>query len=543
MQNETRLTFPALFDASVKNYPQADFLSFVDETPLTYLEVNEEINKLKALLTNHGIVKGDRVALLSANMPNWGISYFAVTFIGAVVVPILPDFHESEIENVLKHSGSKGIIVSDKLSKRIEHLDCKDIELCIRAEDFSVVKAEINTPEAIVPDHSLVNEDDMAVIIYTSGTTGKSKGVMLSHKNVCSNTMSCRKLQNVTVGDRMLSILPLSHVLENTLGLILPMSGGACTYYLPQVPTPAVLLPAMQKVKPTIMVSVPLIMEKIFKLRVLPKLTKSPVLRAMYSVGPIRKLLHRAAGKKLIKSFGGNLHFFGIGGAKLDAKVEQFLIDAKFPYAIGYGLTETAPLLAGANPGNGQLQSTGPAVHGVELKINDPDSITREGEIWARGDNVMMGYYNEPKITAEVLTEDGWFKTGDLGSIDNNGYLYIKGRLKNMIVGASGENIYPEEIESVINNFRYVVESVVVEQKGKLVALVHFNAEELETRFQHLKEEITYNLEHKLEELREELHAYVNARVNKFSQLKTVIIHIEPFEKTATLKIKRFVYS
>jgi len=543
MQNETKLTFPSLFDNAVRKYGQADFLSFVDKTPLTYQEVNDEINKLKALLTQHGIEKGDRISLLSTNMPNWGISYFAITFLGAVVVPVLPDFHELEVENILKHSGSKGIIVSDNLRGKIEKLDCKDISLCIRIEDFSIIKAENNTPEAIVPDHSTVKEDDMAVIIYTSGTTGKSKGVMLSHKNICSNAMSSRKLQNITVGDRMLSILPLSHTLENTLGLVLPMIGGGCTYYLPQVPTPAVLLPAMQKVKPTVMLSVPLIMEKIFRLRVLPKLTKSPVLRAMYSVGPIRKLLHRAAGKKLYKSFGGNLHFFGIGGAKLDAKVEQFLIDAKFPYAIGYGLTETSPLLAGANPGLGRLQSTGPAIEGVEIKINKPDSITNEGEIWVRGDNVMMGYYNDPEITAEVLTEDGWFKTGDLGSLDENGYLYIKGRLKNMIVGSSGENIYPEEIESVINNFRFVLESVVVQQKGKLVALVHFNKEELETRYQHLKEEITDNIEHKMEELRIELQTYVNARVNKFSQLKAIVVHIEPFEKTATQKIKRFVYA
>ncbi|RLD37683.1 MAG: long-chain fatty acid--CoA ligase [Bacteroidetes bacterium] len=543
MKNELKLTFPALFDESVKNHGQANFLSFVDEKPLTFDEVNSEVEKLKALLSKHGIKKGDRLAILSVNMPNWGISYLAITFIGAVVVPILPDFHESEIENILKHSGVKGIFVSDKLRGKIEHLDCKGISLCIRIEDFSVFKTDTELSDALVPDNSLVAEDDMATIIYTSGTTGKSKGVMLSHKNICSNAMASQKLQNISVGDRMLSILPMSHVLENTLGFILPMIGGGCTYYLPQAPTPSVLLPAMAKVRPTIMLSVPLIIEKIFKLRVRPKLTKSPVLRTMYKISFIRKLLHRAAGKKLMKSFGGELKFFGIGGAKLDSTVEQFLIDAKFPYAIGYGLTETSPLLAGANPGDGSLQSTGPAIDGVEIKINEPDSKSGEGEIWARGPNVMIGYYNEPEITAEVLTEDGWFKTGDLGSFDKKGYLYIKGRLKNMIVGSSGENIYPEEIESVINNFRFVIESVVVQQKGKLVALVHFNREELETRYQHLKEEITEHIEQQLEELQNELHDYVNARVNKFSQLKAVVVHAEPFEKTATQKIKRFVYA
>jgi len=543
MLSDTKLTFPALFDESVKKFGKEDFLSFVDSTPLTYNEVNAEINKLKAVLSRHGIKKGDRVALLSVNMPNWGITYLAVTFLGAVVVPILPDFHEDEIENVIKHSGSKAIVVSDKLKSKVEKIKCEDIGLCIRIEDLSVIKYVVDDPEAKIPENADVEEEDLAAIIYTSGTTGKSKGVMLSHKNIASNAMAGRKLQEISVGDRMLSILPLSHTLENTLGFILPMIGGACTYYLPSVPTPAVLLPAMQKVKPTAMLSVPLIIEKIFKLRIRPKLTKSPVMRMMYGIKPVRVLLHRVAGKQLMKSFGGELKFFGIGGAKLDATVEQFLLDAKFPYAIGYGLTETSPLLAGANPGDGRLQSTGPAIFGVELKINEPDSITGEGEIWAKGDNVMIGYYNEPEITAEVMTDDGWFKTGDLGSFDKNGYLYIKGRLKNMIVGSSGENIYPEEIESVINNFRHVVESVVVEQKGRLVALVHFNREELETRYQYLKEELTEIIEQKIEELRDELHAYVNARVNKFSQLKAVVVYSEPFEKTATQKIKRFIYT
>jgi long-chain acyl-CoA synthetase len=235
-------------------------------------------------------------------------------------------------------------------------------------------------PEKAYP----VEEDDLAAIIYTSGTTGKSKGVMLSHKNICFNAMMSRNIQPIGTEDRMLSILPMSHAYENTLGFVLPMIGGACVYYLKQPPTPTVLLPAMQEVKPTVMLSVPLILEKIFRLRVLPKLTKTPVMRTLYKVSFIRKVLHRAAGKKLLKSFGGKLVFFGIGGAKLDKTVEKFLIDARFPYAIGYGLTETAPLLAGANAENTRLQSTGPTLEGVELKIHEPDPVTMEGEIWAK---------------------------------------------------------------------------------------------------------------------------------------------------------------
>jgi long-chain acyl-CoA synthetase len=544
MQNELKLTFPVLFEESVKNHGEAPFLAFVGETPLTFNEVNDSVQKLIGLLAQKGFAKGDKIAILSANMPNWGIAYLAITSMGAVVVPILPDFHQDEIKNVLDHSGAKGIFISEKLIPKIENLDCETIGLCISIEDFSIRhSSSMSKVESDAAYNKNVEEDDLAAIIYTSGTTGKSKGVMLSHKNICFDAMKGRNIQPIKAGDRMLSILPLSHTYENTLGFILPMIGGACVYYLKQIPSPAVLLPAMQEVQPTAMLSVPLILEKIFRLRVLPKLTKSPVMRTMYKVPFIRKVLHRAAGKKLYKSFGGKLEFFGIGGAKLDKTVEQFLRDAKFPYAIGYGLTETSPLLAGADAKDTRLQSTGPAIEGIEMKINEPDKVTGEGEIWARGPNIMLGYYKEPKITAEVMTEDGWFKTGDLGSFDKNGYLYIKGRLKNMIVGSSGENIYPEDIESVINNFRFVIESVVVQQKGKLVALVHFNREELEARYQHMKEEISENIEHKIEELRNELQAYVNARVNRFSQLKAVVVYAEPFEKTATQKIKRFVYA
>ncbi|HKK43597.1 MAG TPA: AMP-binding protein, partial [Bacteroidales bacterium] len=223
--------------------------------------------------------------------------------------------------------------------------------------------------------------------------------------------------------------------------------------------------------------------------------------------------------------------------------VERFLIEARFPYAIGYGLTETAPLLAGSCPQKSVFESTGPAIEGIELKINDPDKITGEGEIWVRGTNVMKGYFKEPDLTSEVLSPDGWFRTGDLGVLDSSNNLFIKGRLKNMIVGASGENIYPEEIESVINNFRYVVESLVVQKKGKLVALVHFNMEELEKKYQNFKEDVARQLETRIEEIVRELHIYVNANVNKFSQIHSVILQPVPFQKTATLKIKRFLYT
>jgi len=299
----------------------------------------------------------------------------------------------------------------------------------------------------------------------------------------------------------------------------------------------------MAEVKPTMMLTVPLIMEKIYFNKILPTFRDNTILNLLYKISFFRKLLHAAAGKKLVNTFGGKLKFFGIGGAKLNRSVERFLREAKFPYAIGYGLTETAPLLAGANPQKSVFESTGPAIEGIELIINNPDKKTGEGEIWAKGPNVMKGYYKEPEMTKEVLTPDGWFKTGDLGSFDRNNNLYIKGRLKNMIVGASGENIYPEEIESIINNFRFVVDSLVVQQKGKLVALVQINMEELEKKYQLLKQDMTQKVEDKVDEVLTELKLYVNSQVNKFSQIQKVVLQPDPFQKTATLKIKRFLYT
>jgi long-chain acyl-CoA synthetase len=289
------------------------------------------------------------------------------------------------------------------------------------------------------------------------------------------------------------------------------------------------------------MLTVPLIIEKIYFNKILPAFQEKLITRLLYKTPPFRKLLNRVAGKKLMKTFGGEIRFFGIGGAKLNKTVEKFLVEAKFPYAIGYGLTETSPLLAGASPKDTVYESTGPVINGVELIIHNPDKVTGEGEIWAKGPSIMMGYYKEPGLTSEVLTPDGWFKTGDLGVLDKNNNLFIRGRLKNMIVGASGENIYPEEIESVINNFRNVVESLVIEKKGKLVALVHINMEELEKKYQHLKDE-AHKLDEKIDEMLKELKDYVNMRVNKFSQIYKVEHQSAPFQKTATQKIKRFLY-
>jgi len=545
--NKEKLTFPSLFYSTLNRCGDSPSYAFVGEEPITFRTAAKKISSVTAFLEKAGIRPGDKVVILSANMPNWAITYFGITFMGAIVVPILPDFSPTEIANVLEHSEAKAIFISSGLVGKISEFRSSNLRTRILIEDFSIIESDNPALEynpELSPDSEYnVEEDDLASIIYTSGTTGRSKGVMLTHKNISFNALKGRRIQYLDENDRFLSVLPLSHTYENTLGLILPMLSGACVYYLQKPPTPTVLIPALELVRPTAMLTVPLIIEKIYYNKILPTFNNKKVVRSIYKIPFIRKALNKVAGKKLMKTFGGELKFFGIGGAKLNKTVEKFLREASFPYAIGYGLTETSPLLAGANPKKTVYESTGPAIEDIELKINDPDPRTGEGEIWARGANIMKGYYKEPEMTSAVLTPDGWFKTGDLGALDKRNNLFIKGRLKNMIVGASGENIYPEEIESVINNFRFVVESLVIQQKGKLVALVHLNMEEIEKKYQVFRHDMSERLEEKKKELLNELKEYVNSNVNKFSQIYRVELQQVPFQKTATLKIKRFLYT
>ncbi len=601
MKLPEKMNFRALLENSTEQYADLPALGFVDKDVLNYREVYHRTQELIALLAANGIRKGDRVALLSQNMPNWGVSYLAITSMGAVVVPILVDFTAPEIEKILAHSETKAILVSEKQAEKLHQQlpdtlktavlidDCSEISLGSLELAGKIDKLPLKEYGTIdkMPEPA---EDDLAAILYTSGTTGTPKGVMLSHKNIISNAVNTLNIQMVDKYDRLLSVLPLPHTYECTIGFVIPFMTGASMYYLDRLPTPTVLLPAMQKIKPTMMLTVPLIIEKVYQNRVKPKLTGSAVMRNLTKFRPLQKAFHKLAGKKIYKAFGGKLHFFGIGGAKLNAEAELFLRDAGFPYAIGYGLTETSPLLAGCNPKITKYRSTGFNLPGQEIKIDNPDPTTGEGEILAKGPNVMKGYYKEPGITKEVFTKDGWFKTGDLGALDEDGYLYIKGRIKNIIISPSGENIYPEDIEAALNSEHHVLESLVYEMKGKLVAKVHLNYEELDKRYHELKEsagksyqefkesadqrygelketadkryheikdtagqkytDIKDSARDRYEELQErarqrlsEIQQKVNARLNRFSRLSVIEEQVEPFVKTPTKKIKRFLYS
>jgi long-chain acyl-CoA synthetase len=549
-----KYTIPAFLQESITLFAENNSLVFAGENTYSYHEMGDDVKRVAALLRNFGVNKGDKVAILSNNMPNWGITFFAISWVGATAVPILPDFHPNEISTIINHSETEILFVSESLYKNLNQETLSKLKQIIIIENFSIVQDKIPA-EDIVPGKSAIegltetpepaetDEEDLATIIYTSGTTGSSKGVMLTHKNVVWTAEKSYTFQDISPSDRFLSVLPLSHTFENTLGFLFPVMYGASVHYLRKPPVASVLLPALQQVQPTIMLVVPLIIEKIFRLKIFPQFQKSPLMRFLYSKPVTRKLLHRIAGKKLYKTFGGKLRFFGIGGAKLDSSVERFLKEGGFPYAIGYGLTETSPLLAGAVGKNVKIGSTGLTLEGVQLRLGDANLDTGEGEIQAKGPNVMKGYYKAPDITKEVFTEDGWFKTGDRGWFDKDNFLYIKGRIKTMIVGASGENIYPEEIETVINKMRFVLESLVVEKKGKLVAMVHLNMEEVEQHYQHLKAEANQYFHEKTDEILKEIHKKVNEELNKFSRLQAIVLQPTPFEKTPTKKIKRFLYA
>ena len=445
---------------------------------------------------------------------------------------------EVTLDNLLETNGRKiNCTVGEYLKQTIERLN-----VVVRTKNLGVIAQRVRGEGTM----AVPKPDDLAVIIYTSGTTSKPKGVMLTHAALCAQVGISSGIFPVLPDDVFLSVLPLSHTYECSIGMIYPFSMGARVVYLDRPPTASALMPALRAVRPSVMLIVPLIIEKIYRHQVLAKFNSNGFWRTLYKVGFLRRYLHRVAGKKLLKLFGGRLRFLGIGGAKLDGGAEKFLLEAKVPYAIGYGLTETAPLLAGAAPSQVRLGSTGPQAPGVQLRLEHINPDTRQGEVVALTPSVMLGYFKNPEATKEVFTDDGWFRTGDLGEFDKDGWLYIKGRLKNMIVGPGGENIYPEDIETVLNSHVYIADSIVTEQEGRLVALVHFNRDEIEAMVDNWREEWETKKEAweaKTEQLKKEIMDFVNAKVNRFSRISEVVEEKDDFAKTPTHKIKRFLYN
>ena len=535
-REETCSTLHKVFDYATTKYAKRVAYQYVDGgQTYTYERFRRKTEQLSLRMTRFGIKHGDRVAIFSQNMPNWVVAFFSATAFGRVAVPVLPDSSEVELTNILNHSESKVLFISQRMMPRLSEECRKKLTLIIDIETFEFIKKNNDDFKC----NGWVKDpqpDDLACLIYTSGTTGNAKGVMLSHRNICSNLAAAFKAQPAFTRDRFLSILPAAHAYEMNVSTLYSFYVGATCYTLQKPPTPTILLAAMKKVRPTIVCSVPLIIEKVVKNSVLPTIQKSRVLS--WADRRIPHILHWFIGRRMVRTFGGKLVFFGIGGAKLDPAVEEFLRSCHFPYAVGYGLTETAPLVCNLMVGKSKgVGSIGPASYKVDIRLDNVNPATGEGEIVVRGNNVMLGYYKDPERTLKVIDDDGWFHTNDVASVDDDGYYYIKGRLNNTILGPSGENIYPEEIEQVINNIEGVEESLVMERDGKLVALVKFSDNALD--WNQASEDKWFE---ELEKRKQAVLDWVNKTVGKNSKIGEVDAMKEPFEKTATQKIRRFKY-
>ena len=529
-------TLAKLYEYATTVYSKKQYTQWYDTKKggYTFASLKEKCDSLSKVLTQYGIGAGDKVAILSQSMPNWSVAFFSLAPYGRIVIPILPDSSTNEVTNIINHSETKAIFVSQKLSGKVSEEVKDKMVLIIDIDTLEIVKSD---DEKFTCDGktSVPTPEDIATIIYTSGTTGSAKGVVLSHRNLSANVITCYHSCKRTHKDRWLSVLPMAHTLEMTLSMLYPMYCGATVYYLPKPPVASLLLKALKVVKPTTMLTVPMIIEKVYKGSVLPTIKNSRTLTWMNE--HMNGLMCWIIGMKLKATFGGHMSFYGIGGAKLDPEVEKFLLKAKFPYAIGYGLTETSPLLGYSMHGWRTVGSFGYPVYNVKLKLHNVDPTTGEGEVVAQGPNVMLGYYKDPVRTKSVFTEDGWFRTSDIAVQDEKGRFFIKGRNNNMILGPSGENIYPEEIENVVNNIEGVSESIIVERNGRLVALVQPSED-----FIQWNNESEDKLYEKLDNWKDKILSFTNKNVNKSSQVSSVEVMKEPFEKTATQKIRRFKY-
>jgi long-chain acyl-CoA synthetase len=556
-----KLTVKCLLERTFELYGSLPSIATVEEQPIVYLQLKQQIQDAAGALVARGIKKGDRVAIMGENCPNWVIAYLAITSMGAVAVPVLTGFPDTDTRHILRNSEAQGIFIEPKQRQKLEGMDDKTLKFICDLENMAFTdlrkvhsgfigktlalfkrgrpkSAADSEAQADAPEPEA---DELAVIIYTSGTTGHSKGVMLTQRNIVFDVIHGIERFPINSDDRFLSILPLAHTFEATGGMLCPIAIGASIYYMRGLPTPQKLLAAMETVKPTAVLTVPLVIDKIFRKKILPQIQGKPIVNKLYPLAFFRKKLHQVAGRKLVQSFGNKLRFFMFGGASLNEDVEVFLRDAGISYSTGYGMTETAPIMT-INPfGQVKVGSCGKPIPGIEMAIHDADPQSGIGEIIVRGPIVMSGYYKNPDATAEVFLNDGWLKTGDLGCFDSEGYLFIKGRCKNVIIGPSGENIYPEAIEQKILQEPYFQEVVVFEENGRLLVKAYLDYDVLDREFERNK--LNDAEARKLTaDILEQARARINTQLPAFSQIQRIHEHPEPFEKTPTNKVKRYLY-
>lgn len=550
-------TFPDFVEAISSRWPRKLCYSvFRDQqSDMTFGELGIYAKSVASYLLQMGYQKGEKIAVFGESCPHWMVMYLGITYIGCIAVPILPDFTEGEAKNILTESGAKGICLNLKAYGKVKSFIEEHSLNVFRMEDlvhiheipegFNYLSAPGFPLKSQKIDDKAVakrkpEESDVASIIFTSGTTGTSKGVVLTHMNILRNAdFSSDVYIKIKPGCKVLSILPMSHVYEFTIGQILTLMCGCHITFLGKPPAVSVLMPAFKEIRPHVMLTVPLLIEKVYKAAVMPVLKDNPKIKKAMNT-PLKGFVFYLIGRKLKTTFGGRLVFFGIGGAPLDKEVEKFLHTARFPYALGYGLTETAPLIAGCSPTHSSQKP------GYIGKVLDDDHVVLlgkneegVGEIAVKGVNVMTGYYNNPELNKEAFTKDGYFKTGDLGAFDKRGRLAIKGRVKTMILGPGGENIYPESIESVINNMSFVQESLVVPENGGLLALIKIDLKAFADKKMIDTKEAKDEAIKYIAALRKE----INAQLSAFSRIDDVELQEEEFERTPSQKIKRFLYS
>jgi len=554
----SQYTIDLFFEKVLEKYPNNPSLSLVGEKPFSFSEFGERVQKLQATLKALGIRKGDKIVILGTSSPNWAIAFMAIMTMGAVAVPVLEGFPESDIEHIIRHSDAEGIFISNILHDTL-NLKLNQMKIVIRLDDFLVLdpdskdnniwKKIIEFPDKVIqaignelsgsPKYE-IEEDDIAEILYTSGTTGHSKGVILTHKNLVSNIFEGPDLLKViTEKSVVLSILPMAHAFGSTSSFLSIIYCGASIVFMEKKPSPKVLLETMQLVKPTIFGSVPLVFEKIYQKRVLPTIAQNRLFKLLSKGKITKRLLNKIIGKKIKKLFGGKLDCVIIGGASFSPEVETFLIEGEIPYCCGYGLSECAPLVTFSSMETQKMGSPGHAVTDVEIKIMDADSKSGIGEICIKGPNVMKGYYKNEEATRKSFTKDGWLISGDKGYLDEDGFLFITGRSKNVIIGPSGENIYPEVIEAKLLESSFVEEVIVYKSDNHLVARILPDYTYIEN-FKNTSNEnrIASNVVEILENVRRE----TNKNLPSFSQINKVVEQTSPFLTTPTNKIKRVEY-
>jgi long-chain acyl-CoA synthetase len=538
-------------EQSIRQNWEIEALSNYKEKGLSYKEIAEKILKLHILFNGSGIKEGDKIALVGRNSANWCITYLSAVTYGAVIVPILPDFKPDDLTNIINHSDSKLLFVDDKIYDLLDITKMPEITGVFSLDDFQMI---ISGNQAVKEVFSSLNEkylnalpelkkedvkfsgisnDQLAVISYTSGTTGFSKGVMITHNSLAANVRYAQNNMPLKPGDPLVSFLPLAHTYGCAFEFLFPFTIGCHITILSKTPSPQIIIQAFKEIRPRLILSVPLVIEKIFKKQLLPVISK-PAMKIMLSIPGLKNILHKQINAKLTETFGGQFAEIVIGGAAFNPDAEIFFKKIRFKFSVGYGMTECGPLISYASWDTTKLGASGRAVDTLEVTIDSPDPENIVGEIILRGENVMTGYYKNEKATREMIDDKGWMHTGDLGVIDKDGNIFIKGRSKSMLLGPSGQNIYPEEIEAVINNKDYIVESVVISVDNKLIALVFPDYEMMK------RDNIS---EDQLIEYLDKTRKEVNERLPEFMAISKFRVHPEEFAKTPKRSIKRFLYT